>query len=169
MLKSVLFACMLSGLAGQAIAQHSTTLDKSQVRAIAARWNDEWAKARLAVDTAAFERLLPRGYFALMDGERMDREQFIAGISAPPPGVKVTRFDARILTVSEAADGWSVLVQEKLEIARTSPEGVTARTYHLWIIRDLWKPADGTLQLASGEVVSTEGWRGGTRPPFADW
>lgn len=169
MLKPVILACMLAGVAGQAMAQDSTKLDKSQVRDIAARWNDEWAKARLAVDTAAFERLLPSDYFALMDGERMGREEFIAGISAPPAGVKLRRFDVRILTVSESADGWSVLVQEKLEIDRTSPEGVTVTTYHLWIIRDLWKQVDGRLRLASGEVVSTEGWRGGTRPPFIDW
>ncbi len=168
-LRTAILVILLATASRPVLAQGSSPQDRGRVREAAAAWNGEWARARLALDTAAFQRLLPLGYFALFDGERMERAPFLEGISAPPAGVKVTRFDVRILTVSQVPEGWSIVVQEKLEMDRTSPDGGREKSYHLWIIRDLWKEGPGRLQLASGEVISTEGWRGGAQPPFEDW
>ena len=142
---------------------------KAEVREVVTRWNADWAKARLATDTAAFQRMLPAEYVAVFNGDTMPRKAFLAGISAPPPGVKLARFDVTVLTVGESGDGWDAVIEEKLEIDRTASDGRVERTYHVWVIRDRWRNVDGRWSLASGDVVSTEGWRGGTRPPFTDW
>ena len=141
----------------------------AEVREAVTQWNDEWAKARLATDTATFQRMLPAAYVAIMNGDTMSRQQFLAGISAPPAGLKLARFDVKVLTVAETPTGWAAVIEEKLEIDRTGADGKTTRTYHVWVIRDLWKQVDGRWMLESGEVIGTEGWRGGARPPFRDW
>jgi hypothetical protein len=150
-------------------APTAPTIDKSEIRTIIAGWNERWGKARLALDSATLERMLPPDYYAVFGGERMDRATFIEGVLNPPAGIVLRRFDPAVLSVHQSGDEWIAVIEEKLEVDRTGEDGTVQRTYHLWIIKDVWKQVDGEWVLVSGEVVSNEGWRGGSRPPFEDW
>lgn len=90
-------------------------------------------------------------------------------VLAPPPGVTVTRFEARVLTMQPDSTAWVAVIQEKLEFTRRGDDGTVDRRSALWVIKDRWERAGDQWQLVLGEVVGNETWRGGARPPFADW
>src|SRR5271169_6312444 len=64
----------------------------------------EWAKARVALDMNTIERMLaPDFYFQLPDRKLTQRE-FIDRMHF----LKITRFDASVLTVEPRGNDWSV-------------------------------------------------------------
>lgn len=144
-------------------------INKGQIRDTIVAWNAAWGQARMAVDTAAFNRLLSANYSASMNGQPMSRAEFLAGVSAPPPGVTMTRFDVRVLAIVRTQDGWDAVIEEKIEFDRRAADGTTEHTFHLWVIRDHWTQVNGRWEMVRGEVIGNESWRGGSRPPFSDW
>jgi len=146
--------------------EYSPGLSISEARKIIADGNREWGRARVALDKPAFERMLAPDFYIQIQGRKLARQEFINGISANPPGSKLTRFDAAILTVQPTEYGWAALIHEKMEIERT--EGNPEKIYSLWITRDGWKQVDGRWVIAFSEAVGSEQWRN-VKPPFIDW
>jgi len=50
--------------------------------------NKAWGAARLAYDSAAYERMLTPDFYVLMGGQRVTRQDFIRQVSQRPPGRK---------------------------------------------------------------------------------
>jgi hypothetical protein len=149
--------------------QPTPTISPVEARTIIAEGNREWGRARVALDTAAFERTLaPDFYVQMPDGKKITRPEFLEMISSHPKGGKLVRFDASVLTVEPlpAADGWVATIQEKLEFERTDGK---PRTYSLWITRDTWKKLGNRWVVTSSEAIGDEFWRNGEKPPFRDW
>jgi hypothetical protein len=147
-------------------AQERPRLDPAAVRAIIQEHNVEWGRARVALDTAAFERTLAPEFYIQMRDRRMTREEFIKVASGAPPGLKLTRFEATVLTVQPAADGWVAVIREKLEYERTDGTG---KVFSLWITRDGWRNTGDRWVATFSEAIGSENWRDGMKPPFADW
>ena len=152
-------------------AQTSDTarMTPAAMREIVTRWNNEWSRARVALDTATLERMLPPQYTARLGTQVMSRQEFMGSVLAPPAGVTLTRFEARVLTVQPDSTAWVAVIQEKLEFTRRADDGTIDRRSALWVIKDRWEQVDGRWQLVAGEVVGNETWRNGVKPPFQDW
>ena len=75
-------------------------------------------------------------FYAQLPGRRLTREEFIAQISSYPPGVKLTRFDNKVLTVQQEGDTSVALILEKLEFERHTENGKTQTEYLMWVTRD---------------------------------
>jgi hypothetical protein len=169
-LHPALFAVGLLCLAVPATAQTDTTRPSpAAMREMVVRWNADWARARLARDTAALERMLPSGYTAKFGEATMSRAEFMETVKSPPPEITLSRFEPLVLTVQGDSAGYTAVIQEKLEFTRRADDGTMDRRSALWVIKDRWERVGGSWQLVLGEVVGNETWRGGTRPPFRDW
>ena len=145
---------------------YSPRISITEARKIIADGNREWGRARVALDKPAFERMLAPDFYVQIQGRKLARQEFINGISANPPGSKLMRFDAVVLTVQPTEYGWVALIHEKMEIERTG--GNPEKSYSLWITRDGWKQVDGRWVIAFSEAVGSEQWRN-VKPPFIDW
>jgi hypothetical protein len=131
--------------------------------------NVEWGRARVAIDKNAFEKMLAPTLYVQVGGRRLSRQQFIDRISSPPPGVTLTRFDARVLTVAPNGHDWVAIIPEKIEFERKDASGKTEKEYWAWVTRDGWRKVAGDSWLIlSSEEVSHENWKG-TPPPLANW
>lgn len=128
-----------------------------------------WSKARMTLDKKIFEKTLAEGFYVQLPGQRLTREEFMQRISDYPPGVKLTRFEATVLTVQPNGDAWTALITEKVEFERTGADGKTVKEYTLWVARDGWKKAGEEWRLLSSEAVSVEAWKNGERPPMSAW
>ena len=154
--------------AAAAMPAQQPALTPVEARKIIADGNREWGRARVALDTAAFERTLAPDFYVQMPDKKISRKEFLDMISSNPPGAKLVRFDASVLTVEPApsSDGWVATIQEKLEFERTDGK---PRVYSLWITRDTWKKLGDRWVVTSSEAIGDEFWRDGTKPPFGDW
>src|SRR5580704_3179730 len=101
--------------------------------------NVEWGRARVAIDKNAFEKMLAPTLYVQVGGRRLSRQQFIDRISSPPPGVTLTRFDARVLTVAPNGHDWVAIIFEKLEYELKGTNGKTEKEYWAWVTRDGWR------------------------------
>jgi Domain of unknown function (DUF4440) len=162
------FAILLASVAGPGLGQTAPPLSLAEARRIIAEGNREWGRARVALDTAAFERTLAPDFYVQMPDKKISRTEFLGMISANPPGAKLVRFDASVLTVEPAptSDGWVATIQEKLEFERADGK---PRVYSLWVTRDTWKKLGDRWVVTSSEAIGDEFWRDGTKPPFRDW
>ena len=152
-----------------AMPAQQPSLTPVEARKIIADGNREWGRARVALDTAAFERTLaPDFYVQMPDDKKITRSEFLEMISSNPKGGKLVRFDASVLTVepSTSSDTWVATIQEKLEFERTDGK---PKTYSLWITRDTWKKLGDRWVVTSSEAIGDEFWRNGEKPPFKDW
>jgi len=77
----------------------------AEARKIIADGNREWARARVALDRPTSERMLAPDFYVQLQGRKLTRQEFLDGISAAQQGVRLTRFDATVLTVKPTADG----------------------------------------------------------------
>jgi hypothetical protein len=162
------FTILLSAGAGTAVGQPAPKLTLAEARKIIADGNREWGRARVALDTAAFERTLAPDFYVQMPDKKISRSEFLSMISANPPGAKLVRFDASVLTIepAPASDGWVATILEKLEFERADGK---PRVYSLWVTRDTWKKLEDRWVVTSSEAIGDEFWRDGTKPPFRDW
>ena len=101
-----------------------------------------------------------------MPDKKISRSEFLSMISANPPGAKLVRFDASVLTVEAAKDGWVATILEKLEFERADGK---PRVYSLWVTRDTWQKLEDRWVVTSSEAIGDEFWRDGTKPPIRDW
>ncbi len=150
------------------IGAEAPKLTPSEARRIIADGNREWGRARVALDQAAFERTLAPDFYVQLRDRRISRAEFLGMISSNPPGAKLVRFDASVLTVepSPSSDGWVAVIQEKLEYERADGKG---KVYAYWITRDGWKKFGERWVVTFSEEVGNESWRDGAKPPFRDW
>ena len=170
---ATLLGSMLLGLLqitlGQASAPTPTNEELANGRRVIEQAETEWAHARVAVDTAHFEKALAADFYVQTPDKRVSRKDFIDVISHLRPGVKLTRFDNRVLTVQKDGDHWSGLILEKLEFEVKAPDGKSTTTYALFVTRDGLGQVGGEWKLLFSEVIGSEAWRNGERPPFKDW
>lgn len=160
------FAILLWSGAGPALAQSAPQLTPAEARRIIADGNIAWGKARVALDQATFQKMLAPDFYVQLPDQKMTRQEFLDRISAHPPNGRLTRFDARVLTVAPSADGWIALIQEKLEYERSDGKG---KAYALWITRDGWKKIGDRWVVTFSEALGNQFWRDGEKPPFKDW
>ena len=91
-LVSTLLAVIVTTAAG---AQSVPSVSSADARKAIEAGYTEWAKARVALDMSTIERMLaPDFYFQLPD-RKVTRQVFIDRM----PSLKITRFDASVLTV----------------------------------------------------------------------
>ncbi len=146
-------------------SQDAPKLSPAEARKIIADGNVEWGKARVALDKPTFERMLAPDFYVQLQDRKLTRAEFIDGISSNPPGLKLIRFDASVLTVRPEKDGtWVALIYEKLEFERAGE-----KIYTLWITRDGWKQMDGQWRILFSEEMGSEWWGRGAKPPFPNW
>ena len=141
--------------------------DWAAARQAIAEGNRVWGAARVAADRATFEKMLLPDAFVQIGDHRISRQEFIDQISTSPPGVKLTRFDASVLTVTPEGDHWNAVIEEKMEFERPGSDGKPERRYALWITTDVWKQSGSQWQVASSTAVGSEVWH--TVPPIPGW
>lgn len=160
----LIFVLVIAAVRPSFSGQDSSPLTAAEARKIIADGNRLWGKARIEYDRETFERMLDPDFYVLIQGRRLTRKEFIDAISVQRPGVKLTRFDASVLTVQQSEGIWVAVIHEKLEM--DSPEG---KVYSLWITRDGWRKVDDQWFITFSEAIGSEQWRGGEKPPFPDW
>ncbi|OGU57011.1 MAG: hypothetical protein A2V66_05445 [Ignavibacteria bacterium RBG_13_36_8] len=160
----IFFLLFFFPMSSESKAQDSQQLTAIEVRKIIADGNIRWGKARVEFDKETFEKMLAPDFYVLLGDRKLTRKEFIDQISTQSPGVKLTRFDASVLTVKPRGDEWIAVIHEKLEI-----ETVNGKIYSLWITRDGWKKVDSEWVITFSEAIGYEYWRGGEKPLFTDW
>jgi len=156
-----LLAIIVTATAG---AQSAPAVSSTDARkAIQAGYAD-WAKARVALDMNTIERMLaPDFYFQTPDRKRT-RQEFIDSMHS----LKLTRFDASVLTVEPRGNDWSVLIFEKGEVETKDKDGKTSKAYIALVARDGWRKLnDNQWILLSSEPLGQQRWQ--ERPPIANW
>jgi ketosteroid isomerase-like protein len=164
-------AFLLVALPVTRVAEGSESASHEEARKAIERGNVEWGKARVALDRNTFERMVaPTLQFQnrrltpqqfIVGNRRLTRDQFIDAISSYPPGVKLTRFDARVLTVMPDGKGWVAIILETLEYERKDSRGKTEKEYWTLVTRDVWRKAsDGQWLILFSAEVSHERWEG---------
>ena len=84
------------------------------------------------------------------------------------PSLKITRFDASVLTVEPRGNDWSVLIFEKVEVETKDKDGKTSKGYRVLVARDGWrKLKDNQWTLLSSEPLGQQRWQ--ESPPIANW
>ena len=158
------FALIIAAASPLAHRQDSSQITAAEARKIIAEGNRQWGKARVEYDKKTFEKMLAADFYVQLPRRKLTRDEFIKIISLQQQGIKLTRFDATVLTVQRDADGWVAVIHEKLEIE--SPGG---KIYSLWITRDGWKRVNNQWVITFSEAIGSEQWPGGVKPPFLDW
>jgi hypothetical protein len=157
-----------SAFAVRVFQEEEATPPAATVRAEINAMYDEWGRARVEHDKAALEAMLAPEAYVLLDGQKISREDFLRGASQVNPGVRLTRFDADVLTVQQADEGWTVVITEKVEYAISAPDGEIQAAYGFWVTRDGCRKQEGKWLVTYSEAIGYENWRG-ARPPFGDW
>ncbi|HEX6053637.1 MAG TPA: hypothetical protein VFZ21_30420 [Gemmatimonadaceae bacterium] len=159
-------------LPGMVDRQPGAQDDPAVVRRELTAVNKAWSAARIAYDSAAYERMLTSDFYVLLGGQRLTRAEFIRRVSQRLNGVRLVRFDNPLLTLTKGPtkDEWVAVVLEKLEYERAKADGTgSEKAYALWITRDGYRRVGTRWQLTYSEAIGSETWSGGTTPPFPDW
>ena len=164
----VCYSCIIMMFIGvpnfKIYAQNSMQITVTEARKIIAEGNIKWGKARVDFDKKTFEEMLSPDFYVIIGERKISRQEFIDGISFQPPGGKLLRFDATVLTVQQTPEGWVAIIHEKIE--RETPAG---KIYSLWITKDGWKKEGDKWLITFSEALGNESWRDGSKPPFRDW
>ena len=161
MLVSALLAVIVTTTAG---AQNAPTVSSAEARKAIQAGYVEWAKARVALDMNTIEKMLAPDFYFQTPDKKHTRQEFIDGMSS----LKITRFDASVLTVEPRGNDWSVLVSEKGEVETKDKDGKTSKLYIVLVARDGWRKLDDNQwTLLSSEPLGQERWK--EIPPIANW
>ena len=160
-LVSTLLAVIVLAAAG---AQNAPAVNSTEARKAIEAGYIEWAKARVALDMNTIERMLaPDFYFQLPD-RKLARQDFIDRMHS----LKITRFDASVLTVESRGNDWSVVIFEKGEVETKDDHGKTSKGYIALVARDGWRKLnDNQWTLLSSEPLSQQRWQ--EIPSIANW
>jgi hypothetical protein len=161
MLISTLLAVIVTVAAG---VQTAPAVSSAEARKAIQVGYAEWARARVALDMNTIERMLaPDFYFQLADRKRT-RQEFIDSMHS----LKITRFDASVLTVEPRGNDWSVVISEKGEVETKDEHGKTSKVYIMLVARDGWRKLnDNQWTLLSSEPLGQQRWQ--ESPPIANW
>ena len=128
-----IFLLIITAASHLSYGQDSSSFTAAEARKVIAEGNRRWGKARVEYDKKTYEEMLSPDFYVLIQGRKLTRQEFIDAISVQRPGIKLTRFDATVLTVQQSEGIWVAVIQEKLEM--DSSDG---KVYSLWITRDAW-------------------------------
>lgn len=174
-ISAVLLLLLFGAAAGPALRLPSATAPQEGEpsvadarQAIAAAYLT-WDRARVERDQDVFQRFLRADFVLLLGGREHSRDEFLGMISREQPGWKLTRFESEVLTVERIADGWSVMITEKLEAEVTGVIGPPESQCSLWVTRDQWHLEDSAWSLRSSETVGHEYFPLGQVPPIEGW
>jgi hypothetical protein len=121
---------------------------------------------RILVSTllAVIDRMLAPDFYVQSPDRKHTRQEFIDSM----PSLKITRFDASVLTVEPRGNDWSVLIFEKVEVETKDKDGITSKGYRVLVARDGWRKLnDNQWTLLSSEPLSQQRWQ--ETPPIANW
>jgi hypothetical protein len=154
-----IFAFLLAALPVTCVGEGSERASREEARKAIESGNVEWGKARVAIDKNAYEKMLAPTLYVQVGDRRLTRQQFIDRISSYPPGVKLTRFDARVLTVMPNGNDWVAIIFETLEFERKDSRGKTEKEHWVWVTRDGWRKVSGDqwVILYSEEISHEKG------------
>ena len=160
-LVSTLLAVIVTAAAA---AQSAPAISSAEARKGIEAGYTEWAKARVTLDMNTIEKMLaPDFYFQLPD-RKLTRQEFIERI----PSLKITRFDASVLTVEPRGNDWAAVISEKGEVETKDDHGKTSKGYIVLVARDGWRKLnDNQWSLLSPEPLGQQRWQ--ERPPIANW
>jgi ketosteroid isomerase-like protein len=162
----ILVSTLLAVIVTAAVwAQSAPAVNSTEARKAIEAGYIEWAKARVALDMNTIERMLaPDFYFQTPDRKRT-RQEFIDSM----PSLKITRFDASVLTVEPRGNDWAALVLEKLEGEIKDNSGKTSKICVMGVVRDGWeKLNDNQWTLLWSEQLGQQLWEEEI-PPIANW
>lgn len=75
------------------------------------------------------------------------------------PYLKITRFDASVLTVEPRGNDSSVLIFAKVEVETKDKDGKTSKGYRVLVARDGWRKLnDNQWTLLSSEPPGQQRW-----------
>jgi ketosteroid isomerase-like protein len=147
---STFLAVVLVAAAG---AQSAPAVSSAEARKAIEAGYAEWAKARVALDMKTIERMLAPDFYVQSPDRKRTRQEFIDSM----PFVKITRFDASVLTVEPRGNDWSVLTTEKVEVDTKDKDGKTGKQYRVLVSRDAWRKVnDNQWTLLSTEPLGQE-------------
>ena len=159
---STLLAVIVTATAG---AQSAPAVSSAEARKAIQAGYVEWAKARVALDMNTIEKMLAPDFYFQTPDKKHTRQEFIDGMSS----LKITRFDASVLTVEPRGNDWSVLVSEKGEVETKDKDGKTSKLYIVLVARDGWRKLDDNQwTLLSSEPLGQQRWQDEI-PPIANW
>ena len=160
-LVSTLLAVIVTAAAG---AQSAPAISSAEARNAIQAGYVEWAKARVALDMNTIERMLAPDFYFQSPDRRYTRQEFIDSM----PSLKITRFDASVLTVEPRGNDWSVLIFAKVEVETKDKDGKTSKGYRVLVARDGWgKLNDNLWTLLSSEPLGQQRWQ--ESRPIANW
>ena len=160
-LVSTLLAVILTAAAG---AQSAPAISPAEARTAIQAGYAEYAKARAAQDMNTIERILAPDFYFQTSTKKLTRKEFIDSV----PSLKITRFDANVLTVEPRGNDWSVLIFAKAEVETKDKDGKTSKVYIVLVARDGWRKSDDNQwTLLSSESLGQQRWK--EIPPIANW
>src|SRR5580692_12199265 len=121
-LVSTLLAVIVTTTAG---AQSAPAVSSAEARQAIQVGYAEWAKARVALDMNTIERMLAPDFYFQTPDHKHTRQEFIDSM----PSLKITRFDASVLTVEPKGNDWSVVISEKGEVETKDEHGKASKVY----------------------------------------
>lgn len=130
---------------------------------------EKWGQARISQDEKSIESMLAPAFYVILDDEKISREDFITMVLRKNPNFKITRFDAEVLTVQIAEEGWTVVITEKLEVEVTDADGNTQKAHSYWVTRDGCRKEGDKWIVTYSEAIGYERWPLGEKPPVKDW
>ena len=161
-LVSTLLAVIVTATAG---AQSAPAVTSAEARKAIQVGYAEWAKARVALDMNTIERMLAPDFYFQTPDKKHTRQEFIDSM----PSLKITRFDASVLTVELRGNDWVALISEKGEVETKDKDGKTSKGYRVLVARDGWRKLnDNQWILLSSDVPGRQRWNGEI-PPIANW
>ena len=160
-LVSTLLAVIVTAAAG---TQSAPAVSSAEARQAIQAGYAEWAKARAALDMNTIERMLAPDFYVQTPDRKYTRQEFIDTM----PSLKITRYDASVLTVEPRGNDWSVLISAKVEVETKDKDGKTSKGYRVLVARDGWRKLnDNQWALVSSEPLGQERWQ--ESPPIANW
>ncbi|MEW6742838.1 MAG: hypothetical protein AB1486_08765 [Planctomycetota bacterium] len=130
---------------------------------------EAWGRARVELDKETLNSILAPEFYVLLDGRQISREKFLGDICQKRVGARLTRFDPNILTVQPTDKGWTVVINEKLEIEILGSGGNRQKAYSFWVTHDGWCQEGDKWLVTFSEAIGHEEWNPGTTPPMEDW
>jgi hypothetical protein len=118
----------------------------------------------VALDMNTIERTLAPDFYLQLPDRKLTRQEFIDRMHS----LKITRFDASVLTVEPRGNDWAALISEKGEVETKDDHGKTSKGYIVLVARDGWRKLnDNQWSLLSPEPLGQQRWQ--ERPPIANW
>lgn len=166
---ALLLALFLALWSSTPLTRPRPPIQAAEVREELAAFGAEWDAARVAHDSAVFDRHLAPDFYVQLGATRMTRDEFIEEISAEKPNARLVRFDSELLTLTREQTAWTAIVLEKLEFETAGKDGTREKSYSLWVTKDRFLEDGERWLTLSSEALGWETWTRGQVPPFEDW